>query len=289
MPTEITIALISAIIPVLGNILLELIRRKNGTPPEPNNGILLPPGAKYYRSPNWKRNWVITALIALICAAIGYFGSRAIYPPVGNLPIPTTASTQNFTPPTLIPRINKILEINFSYGDRGICNTDDPKIGGTDNSQDNYFVFGQKNGYITYCNISPLVNQGNLEITADPHGSPDYFGYGVLMGFIGGDQRNLCSFEIIKDFSKTKAVFGEYINGKFTPTAIEIEGYSLDTNPHTIRMVLYPDGKAIGFVDEQKITEHIFAGCSEGRIGFVAYGQGDDRISFDDLKLYAIP
>jgi len=190
---------------------------------------------------------------------------------------------------TPVPRINKILEINFSYGDRGVCVTDDSKIGGNDTSQDNYFVFGKKNGYITYCNISPTVNQGNLEITADPHGSPDFFGYGVIMGFVGGENRNLCSFEVIRDFSKTKVVFGEYINGKFKPTSTQVEGYTLDTNSHTIRIVLYPDGKAVGFVDEIAIAEHTFAGCAEGRVGFVAYGQGDDKISFDDLKLYALP
>lgn len=203
---------------------------------------------------------------------------------------PTVVADQpillKFTP---VPRINKILEINFSPGDRGICVTDDTKMGGNDISQNDYFVIGTKNGYITYCNITHLVNKGSLEITADPHGSPDYFGYGVIFGFIGGKQRDLCSFEIIKDFSQTKVVFGEYIDDYFRPSISQNIGYKLDANPHTIRMVLYPDGNAIGYIDEIPIAEHKFIRCSEGRVGFVAYGQGDDKISFDDLKLFALP
>lgn len=242
-------------------------------------------------------------VIPVVVALIGLFGVIYAAPttvlifnkflnPSPSTPTPTETQVlaqPSFPASTSIPRLDKIFEINFSYGDRGTCVSDDSKVGGNDISQDNYFVFGKKYGYITYCNITPLVNQGNLEITADPHGSPDYFGYGVIIGFVGGDQRNLCSFEIIKDFSKTKVVFGEYINTKFKPSTTEIEGYTLDTNPHTVRMVLYPNGQAIGYVDEIKIAEHIFAGCSEGRIGFVAYGQGDDKISFDDMKLYALP
>ena len=240
---------------------------------------------------------IIVALIGLvgtICAAV-----IAIVPPLieiigktENTVTPTETQIsiqQSFPESTVIPRFNKILEINFSSGDRGVCVTDDSKIGGYDTSQDNYFVFGKKYGYITYCNVSEKINQGSLEIKADPSGSPDYFGYGVLIGFVGGEQRNLCSFEIIKDFSKTKIVFGEYINNKFKPTTTLLEGYTLDTNPHTLRMVVYPDGKTIGYIDDIKIAEHEFAGCSEGRVGFVAYGQGDDKIVFDDLKLYEIP
>lgn len=222
---------------------------------------------------------VIGAVLTLIASSL-----LGLFPPHTQVLIQKT-----FSDSTPIPRTGKILELNFSSGDRGTCITDDSKIGGYDTSQDNYFVFGQKYGYITYCNISEQINQGSIEVKAEPNGSPNYFGYGVLIGFIGGKQRNYCSFEIIKDFSKTKIIFGEYINNKFKPSTTLSEDYTLDTNPHTLRMVLYPDGKAIGYIEDIKIAEHTFAGCSKGRIGFITYGQGDDKIFFDDLKLYAIP
>lgn len=229
---------------------------------------------------------ICAALIAIVPSIIELIGKNGTVATATETSIPTQQVFSNSTP---IPRFDKIFEINFSSGDNGLCITDDSKVGGYDTSQDNYYVFGKKNGYITYCNASDKVNQGSLEIRADPSGSPDYFGYGVLMGFIGGEQRNLCSFEIIHDFSKTKVVFGEYINNKFKPTTTLLEGFTLDTNPHILRMVVFPDSKVIGYLDDIKIAEHTFAGCSEGRVGFVAYGQGDDKIIFDDLKLYAIP
>ncbi len=240
----------------------------------------------------------IAIIVAIIAGVFGLLGSFiGIIPDIFNLfdkPL-TTAELKITTPTpeliisTVIPRIDKILEINFSGGDKVTCVTEDSKLGGYDNSQDNYFVMGKTYGYITYCNISDYTNQGSLEIKADPVGYPDNFGYGVLFSFVGGDSRDQCSFEIKKEGLETSIAFGEYIEGTWSKPDTKLDSYNLDTNPHTLRLVLYPEGNAIGYIDDVKIAEHKFVGCSKGRIGFIAYGLGDTKTSFDDLKLYEIP
>jgi len=107
MSPEIIIALIGVCIPVLGNIIVELIR--NNSSQEKTNGskIELPFGVVLNRSnPKDKtKNWLITGIVALVFGVIGYFIGAAFY-------------GQNTATPQPLAQEKKVLEtIQFDYTD----------------------------------------------------------------------------------------------------------------------------------------------------------------------------
>jgi hypothetical protein len=204
------------------------------------------------------------------------------------LPVQTGALTQV---PTSIPFGNQIFGINFSVPGEGICNDYDSKTLGYDISRKQYYIIPYTNGYASVCHkYDNLQAQGSLQTTAFPDGSPSYFGYAVFFGW-KGDSKNTtdaCGFGVRKNNSKVEAIFIQIIGNHWNHTSINLDA-SLDTNPHSIRMVLYPSGKAVGYLDGNYVAEHSFIDCALGPVGLIAYGPGQVRINFNSLKLFDLP
>jgi hypothetical protein len=194
--------------------------------------------------------------------------------------------------PTSIPVGSLISDIDFTISGDGNCNDYDQSKLGYDTSNKLYYIIPEKNGLISVCHENDnLQPQGILQATAFPDGDLDYFGYAVLFGWDGYNTTTTddCGFGIMKNKSITHAIFIQKIGGKPKLTSIELKNYELDTSPHSVRMVLYPSGKAVGYVDDNYIAEHTFVNCKTGPIGLIAYGPGQARINFTSLKLFGLP
>ena len=98
------IAIIGVCIPVIGNILIELIRKKSSQK-EPGPSIVLPDNVSLTPRPNPKdkaKNWIITVAVALIFGIVGYLlGVWLNFSPAtssNNIVAPTLTLAPTFTP-----------------------------------------------------------------------------------------------------------------------------------------------------------------------------------------------
>jgi hypothetical protein len=192
--------------------------------------------------------------------------------------------------PTLPPFGDNVFEIDFSTNGEGNCNNYDPKVLGYDTNLKVYYIVPDK-GYVAVCHKNDnLRPEGILQTTAFPEGKPSYFGYVAFFGWQGDTKitTDACGFGVRRNDSITEAVFVQIIGGKWKTTPIELKNFELDTTPHSIRMILYPSGKAIGYLDGNYAAEHSFVDCKSGPVGLIAYGPGQVRINFTSLKLFAL-
>ncbi len=183
------------------------------------------------------------------------------------------------------------MEIDFNQPGVGDCNDYKPQLLGYENNQ--YYIQPESNGYIAVCHSrDDLPPAGSLQVTAWSDTEPgEIFGYAVLFGWKGQGvvSTDLCMVGIRRKERAMEAFYSNRVSGEREAFTRELNVLSLDQAPHTLRVVLYPDGKAYGYLDERLFVETQFNACSDGPIGIMAWGPGDQKIYFDDLKLFALP
>ena len=238
---------------------------------------------------------LIGAMATIIAALIGIFGPIIIDNRHVSATQTADAMLRNISltqTPTLPPFGEDVFEIDFSTEGEGNCNNYDPKVLGYDTSRRVYYIVPNTT-YVAVCHTNDdLRPAGILQTTAFPDGDSSFFGYAVFFGWDGKDNKttDACGFGIRKNKTKTEAIFIQSIRGEWgSPTLFDLNNFELDTNPHSIRMILYPSGKAVGYLDGNYIAEHSFVDCQSGPVGLIAYGPGEMRINFVNLKLFALP
>ena len=254
--------------------------------------------------PKTKHSIAKLLIFVIIGGAIGFYlispklltHSFALPSPGDAAPLSPTPLPDTFTPtitPTPIPRGDLMFEINFSSPGEGYCNDYDSNVLGYDNKE--YYIIPKVNGYIAVCHANDhLPNTGVLQVTAHPeiNANPNaYYGFGVLFGWHGGglSTSDACIFGVRRELGETQALFIEIDEGKQHSRIIPIPNLTIDNNPHTLRLVLLPDGTAKGYLDEKFIADYTFSNCKSGPIGMVAWGTGDFKVYFDDLKFFSLP
>ncbi len=216
--------------------------------------------------------------------------SQTIEPTLSSTPPPATTPTST---PTPIARGDLTLEINFSSPNDGLCNDYNSSVLGYSNKE--YYIVPKFNGYIAVCHADDnLPATGSLQVTAHPEATvmPNaYYGFGALFGWHGGglSTSDACIFGVRREFGETQAVFIEISEGRQHTHIASIPNLTIDNNPHTLRFVLLPDGTAQGYVDERFVADYVFSNCQPGPIGMVAWGTGDFKVYFDDLKFFSLP
>lgn len=296
MPTEIIIALIGAVIPVLGNVLLESMRNNKGKDQQPHKkGIFIPPGVNV-PAKNEKRNWIITILIALVFAIAGYVISRIVFPPSGSPSTPASIDIQNATNgviKTPVPHGPLLLDMSFTEVGDGSCDKYDTKILGYEFHK--YYIQPlSSQGYISACKSGNWGPKVSLEVEAYPEGDLSFFGYAVIVGWKGNSSgtTDACMFGVkrtVGSQTASEAFVKQRIDGKEKTLDRKVLPFSLDNNPHNIRVVFLTDSLAVGYIDNQFIGEFEFDHCSKGQIGLVAWGTGETKIYFDNFRLSSLP
>lgn len=223
--------------------------------------------------------------IAAITPTAGASNSTPMSSPTpGPAPTPTSI-------PTPIPKGKALTEINFSGTGVGNCDNYNANLLGYENGQ--YYIKPSYNGYIAVCNTGIRPSQGSLQVVVYPEKRSTVYGYGLLFGWSGTGltTKEGCLFGIKQSetMSFAQSDFSEFNNGTYWKENNWLGNISLDTRPHTIRMTLKSDGHAIGYLDEKYVGEFDFTDCGKGPIGLAAWGDGDTKIYFDDLKLYDLP
>lgn len=238
---------------------------------------------------------IIGAVALVFVAVIGLLGN--IIGPIGPKVIEATQTAQSkrealAQTPTAISLGNKFFEINFSTRGDGNCNDYDANKLGYDTSRKTYYIV-PNTGFVAVCHKDDkLAPEGIIQTTAFPDEDSDYFGYAVFFGWGGSEKKttDACGFGVRKNKTKTEAIFVQIIGGNWgNPITKELNDFTLDTNPHSVRMVLYPSGRAIGYLDGNYVFEHSFVECETGPVGMIAYGPGQIKINFTSLKLFALP
>jgi hypothetical protein len=183
------------------------------------------------------------------------------------------------------------MEIDFNQPGAGDCNTSGLIPLGYENQQ--YYIQPKPNGYIAICHErDDLPPVGSLQVSAwSDQEIGEIYGFAVLYGWKGSGYKttDACMVGIRREGSVTQAFYSSRVNTNrefFTP---ELSSLTLDNAPHTLRVVLYPDRRAFGYLDERLFVEHQFPDCTDGPIGILAWGPGDQKIYFDDLKLFELP
>lgn len=245
------------------------------------------------------RGWLWRAIIAVV-TAIGFIvallaGLSQIFDATLPNPLATPIPTATMTPTPLPPLTqfgNPIFNISFSTRGDGNCNDYDASKLGYDTSRKTYYIV-PNTGFVAVCHKDDkLAPEGILQTTAFPDEDSDYFGYAVFFGWGGNGKKTTeaCGFGIRKNKTKTEAIFVQIIGGNWgNPITKELNDFTLDTNPHSVRMILYPSGRAIGYLDGNYVFEHSFVECETGPVGMIAYGPGQIKINFTSLKLFALP
>lgn len=204
--------------------------------------------------------------------------------------LPLTPTSTPPSPPLAFG--NPVFEINFSKRGDGICNDYDPNKLGYDINRGLYYIVPPQNGWASVCHENDqLLAQGILQTTAFPDNDVNYFGYAIFFGWKGNSitTSDACGFGVRKDASKDEAIFIQITGGHWKHYTYDLN-FTLDSNPHAIRMILYPSGDATGFLDGDQVAEHKFlADCSSGPVGLIAYGPGQLKIYFTNLKLFELP
>jgi len=239
-------------------------------------------------------NWFGVAIFIMIGGIIGYFVgvslSRLPFRPGRQeiLLLPAKILSQT---PTPIPRGDGVMEINFSDSNDGKCNDYDRNLLGYENQQ--YYIKPAPNGFIAICHENDILEpEGSLQVSAFSNGAlPDPYGFAVLFGRKGNslNTTDACIFGIRRKGTTTEAYFSERMEGKISSYTQELKSTQLDNAPHTLRVVLHRDGNAVGYLDERYIAEHNFLNCAGGPLGMVAWGPGETKIYFDDLKFFGLP
>jgi hypothetical protein len=195
--------------------------------------------------------------------------------------------------PTPIPRGDQLIEINFALPEEGRCNNYDADRLGYEDQQ--YYIKPPPNGYIAVCHQNDtLAPQGSLQVSAYPSGDPATYGFGVLFGWNGSglSTSDSCIIGVRRKTTEngpiTEAIFRERVNGETTSANQRLESNILDNRLHTLRVILLPDGSVQSYLDEQFIAQHRFAHCGQGPIGMVAWTDDDNKVYFDDLKLFSL-
>lgn len=296
MSTEIIIALISAVIPILGNILLELMRNnKSEAQHSQKIGVLLPQGVNVLAKKK-KRNWIITILIALVFAIAGYVISRIVFPPSGSSSTPVSTDSQNDPNGVIntpIPHGPLLLDMSFTEVGDGSCDKYDAKILGYEFHK--YYIQPlSPQGYISACKTGDWGPKVSLEVEAYPEGDLSFFGYAVIVGWQGNSSgtTDACVFGVKRTVgaqTASEAFVKQRIDGIEKTLDRKVLPFSLDNNPHNIRVVFLTDSLAVGYIDNQFVGEFEFDHCSKGQIGLIAWGTGETKIYFDNFRLSSLP
>lgn len=212
------------------------------------------------------------------------------------LPIQPT-STYTITPiptKTPIPPGPLLVEVNFDKFGDGFCDNSVERIYGYESNQ--YYIQPLSSaGYIIECNVGDWGPQGIIEVEAYPKGDLSFYGYGVIIGWQGNDSGSTddaCIFAVRRTSGvqpETKIYVKQRINGFSDTLSNEISDVPIDNYPHTVRLVMLDESFAVGYIDGQFVGEFNFRECAKGRIGLVAYGTGETKVYFDNLKFYSLP
>lgn len=238
---------------------------------------------------------IIGAAALVLAAIIGLLGN--IIGPVGPKVIEATQTAEAkrealAQTPTAPSPGNRIFEINFSTRGDGNCNDYDVSKLGYDTDRKAYYII-PNTGFVAVCHKDDKLSpEGILQTTAFPDDDSDYFGYAVFFGWGGSETKttDACGFGVRKNKTKTEAIFVQIIGGNWgDPITKDLNNFTLDTNPHSVRMALYPSGRAVGYLDGNYVFEHSFVDCKTGPVGMIAYGPGKIKINFTSLKLFALP
>ena len=240
---------------------------------------------------------VLFALLALLAVTFaGYLLRPKLVSPAYTLrdAVITTVISNPGLNPTPIPRGDRLIEINFASPQEGRCNTYDADRLGYEEQQ--YYIKPPPNGFISVCHQDDtLAPQGSLQVSAYPAGDPATYGFGLLFGWQGSglSTSDSCIIGIRRkstdDGPITEAIFRERVNGKTTSANQRLESTILDNRLHTLRVLLLPDGLVQSYLDEQFVAQHTFSHCGQGPIGMVAWADDDNKVYFDDLKLFSLP
>jgi hypothetical protein len=216
-----------------------------------------------------------------------------------NTPTPTispTPTNDNPAPtPTLtpIPIGPELLRLDFIRASDGNCDTHDSNILGYESGQ-YYIQSPASNGYIAQCASGDWGPRVSIEVEAYPRGDLAFWGYGLIIGWHGSDGRTTdgCFLSVrrtsgIEPVSEVIAI--QRIDRVQETIYRENLPVPLETRPQKLRLVMVTDSLGIGYLDDQFIGQFEFNGCTKGRIGMVAYGTGDTRVYFTNLKLNSLP
>jgi hypothetical protein len=304
--------IIAAIIAGFSSMIIEFIRSNRNEKKKSNYTpfIWLADGTKYTipLKKKSKLNFNMTAIFVVLGGLFGFIGASIVVTDAGELPIsdvytPVITSTQEslMTPssgltPTLLPIPTPIsfgdafLEINFTRRGEGDCNDyDSDRLG---YYEEQYYIHPDTNGYIAICHDGKnRIPPGALQVVAHPESSSSFFGYGLLFGWKGGgiSTTDACFMGIRKSGERTEAVFVDWVENNYKATTQVLDDLVLDNQPHTLRIVLQSNNMAQGYLDGKFFAEHQFIQCSKGPIGMVAWGDGQQKTFFDDLKLFDMP
>ena len=237
----------------------------------------------------------------VIAAYIGYLGIRS----QTEIPIHATQTAESKDFPisvendpnavikTPIPRGPLLLDMNFTEVGDGSCDKYDSKILGYEFHK--YYIQPlSSQGYISACKSGNWGPKVSLEVEAYPEGDLSFFGYAVIVGWQGDSSgtTDACMFGVRRTTGSqtiSEVFVKQRINGKEKMLDRKVLPFSLDNNPHNIRVVFLTDSLAIGYIDNQFVGEFEFDHCSKGQIGLVAWGTGETKIYFDNFRLSSLP
>jgi len=259
------------------------------------------------RTPITIRAAILTVIGGGVFVVLGSIITPLIQHWIDQLPIDSTSLPSLLPTPTPsqtpIPPGNLFLSIDFNDKSDGYCNDYDLNILGYEIHK--YYIQPlSPAGYISHCQSGVWNSIGSLEVEAYPTGDKSVFGYGVLLGWKGNEAgtTDMCIFGIKRSYkvvsnngtseyhSYTQVMTHQRIGGKtIYPDEAQYLDYTIDDNPHVIRMVMLDENTMLGYLDDVLIANYSFSECGEGGIGLVAWGTGKTRVYFDNLKLYGLP
>lgn len=194
---------------------------------------------------------------------------------------------------TPIPYGPPLLEMSFTKVGDGYCDDYDDNILGYEIHQ--YYIQPlSSRGYISACRSGDWGPQVSLEVEAYPDGDLSLFGYGVIIGWQGNSSgtTDACIFGVRRTVGAqtvSEVFVKQRIDGVERTLGKETLDFSLDNKPHRIRVVMLTDSLAVGYIDDQFVGDFEFDACIKGKIGLVAWGTGETKIYFDDLRLHSLP
>jgi hypothetical protein len=279
MATQIVTTIIAGIFALLGGVIREIVKYNLEKREREKAQSLQLASSPISHAPHWRTPalWALTGIIAGY--VIGFFLAM-LKPTPPPPPIPTP-----------IPRGELLMEINFDQPGDGDCNRYNDALLGYENRQ--YYILPKPNGYIAICHDQDdLESQGSLEVVAwTDQEIRDVYGFALLFGWQGGGDKttDACIVGIQRQGEVTRAFYEIRQAGVRKADTTDLTSFTLDNARHNLRVVLYPDGSAYGYLDERLFGVYRFAQCGPGPVGMLAWGPGGQKIYFDDLKLYTLP